>query len=216
MASDTDALQEMQKQKPGDRFSPRLPVSQNNVSLVRRMMLARFRAAHHQLPAEEFLVVQFLHGTLRFVDGIHLDEGEPLRTLVVTIRDDLGVLDRADTVEELEQVALRRVERQVPDVKPGRRHFDRFRFTRRPRRGLRTIPPRLLALALHRSRRRFSAPGEKVHDSLEQRFFYRSARGRVLVAGAIVAPSAGAAAWTPAVPPRLIRCHIDPQALPSY
>ena len=47
---------------------------------------------------------------------------------------------------------------------------------------------------------------------------YRSARRRVLVAGTMVAtaPSAGAAARTPAVSPRLIRCHIDPQVLPSY
>src|ERR1043165_2094635 len=184
-------------------------------SLVRRMMLARFRAAYHQLAAEKFLVVQFLHGALRFVHGQHLDEGESLRALVVAISYDLGVLDRADAVEELEQIALGRVERRVPDVKPGRRHFDRFRFTRRPRtRRLRTIPARMLCL--RRSRRRFSAAGEKVHDPLQERFFYRSTRGRVLVAGAVsAAPSAGAAARTPAVPPRLIRCHIDPQVLPS-
>src|SRR2546421_333321 len=92
------------------------------------MMLARFRAAYDQLPPEEFLVVQFLHCALRFVDGQHLDEGESLRTLVMPVSDDLGVLNCADAVEELEEVALRRVERQVPDVKPGRGHFDRFRF----------------------------------------------------------------------------------------
>src|SRR4051794_6293287 len=136
------------------------------------MMLARFRAAYDQLATEEFLVVQFIHGTLRFIHRVHLDEGESLRALVVTIGDDLGVLDRADAVEELEQVALRRVERQVPDVEPGRRYFDRFRFTRRPRARLGTIRAGLLLAWLHRSRGRLrAAPGEKVHDALEQRLF---------------------------------------------
>ena len=32
-------------------------------------MLAGFRATHHQSPPEEFLVVQFLHGTFGFLDG---------------------------------------------------------------------------------------------------------------------------------------------------
>ena len=110
------------------------------------MMLARFRPAHDQLAAEEFLVVQFLHGPFRFVDGVHLDEGEAFRALVVPVGDDLCVLDCAHAVEELEQVALRGVEGQVPDVKPGRGDFDRLRFTRSARslRRLRTIASRRL------------------------------------------------------------------------
>ena len=87
-------------------------------------MLARFRAAHDQLAAEEFLVVQFLDGAFRFFDRVHLHKGETLRTLVVFVGHDLGVLHRADAIEELEEIALRRFERQVPDVKPGRGDFD--------------------------------------------------------------------------------------------
>jgi len=75
------------------------------------MMLARFRTAHDQFTAEEFLVVELLHGALRLVDREHLDEGEALRTLVVFIRHHLGVLHRADAVEEIEEIALRRFER---------------------------------------------------------------------------------------------------------
>src|SRR4051812_47799206 len=107
------------------------------------MMLARFRATYDQLATEKFLVVQFLHRALRLIDRVHLDEGKSFRPLVVAISDHLGVLDRADAVEELEQIALGRVERQVSDVKSGRRYFDRFRFTRRPRARLGAIRTRL-------------------------------------------------------------------------
>ena len=55
-------------------------------------MLARFRTAHDQLAAEEFLVVQFLDGAFRLVDRLHLDEGEPFRALVVFVGHHLGVL----------------------------------------------------------------------------------------------------------------------------
>src|SRR4051812_33324847 len=98
------------------------------------MMLARFRTAHDQFAAEEVLVMQFLDGALRLVHREHLNEGKALRTLVVFVRYHLGVLHRADAVEELEEIALRRIKRQVPDIEPGGRDFDRFRLTRRTRR----------------------------------------------------------------------------------
>ena len=96
-------------------------------------MFARFRAAHDQLAAEEFFVVQFVHGAFRFVDRLHLHEGEAFRALVVPIAHDFGVLHVADAVEQLEEIALRRVERQVADVKSRGSDFDRFRLARRPR-----------------------------------------------------------------------------------
>ncbi len=74
------------------------------------MMLARFRTAHDQLAAKEFLVVQLLHGAFRLFHRKHLDEGEALRTLVVFVRHYLGVLHRTDAIEEFEEITLRRIE----------------------------------------------------------------------------------------------------------
>ena len=45
------------------------------------------------------------------------------------VTHDLGVLNMADAVEELEQVALRRIEGQVSDIKSGRGDLDRLGFT---------------------------------------------------------------------------------------
>lgn len=73
-------------------------------------MLGRFRAAHYELSAEELLIVELAHCPLRFFDGLHLHEGEPLRALIMFVAHDLGVLDMADAVEEVKQIALRRVE----------------------------------------------------------------------------------------------------------
>src|SRR5205085_10753757 len=101
-----------------------------------------------------------------------------------------------DAVEELEQIALRRIERQVPNIEPGRGYFDCFRLARGPRR-FRTVG----AGRLHRPGQGLFAAGEKCRDFLPERFLRRCARGRTLVARAIVAPSAGAAAWSPAVSP---------------
>ena len=98
------------------------------------MVLARFRTAHHQLAAEELLVVQFIDGALGFIDALHLDKGESLGALVVLVAYNLGVLNLADAVEQLEQVALRGVEGKIADVKPRRSYFDRFRFALRARR----------------------------------------------------------------------------------
>jgi len=87
-------------------------------------MLARFRAAHQKLAAEEFLVVQFTDGTTRFFDGLHLHEGKSLGALVVFVGHNFGVLHLPDAVEQFEEVALRRVEGQIADVKTRRRDFD--------------------------------------------------------------------------------------------
>ena len=80
-------------------------------------MFARFRAAYDKLAAEEFLIVQLVHGALRFVDRLHLHESETFGALVVPIAHYFGVLHVTDAVEELEKIALRRVERQIANVK---------------------------------------------------------------------------------------------------
>ena len=73
-------------------------------------MVGRFRPADDQPAAEELLVVKLGHGSLRFFHGLHLHECEPFRALVVFVAHHLRVLDVADAVEQLEQVALRRIE----------------------------------------------------------------------------------------------------------
>ena len=88
------------------------------------MLLARLRAAHEQLAAEELLVVQLGDGAFRFFDGLHLHEGETFRALVVFVGHDFRVLHLADAVEELEEIALGRFEGQVADVKTRRGDFD--------------------------------------------------------------------------------------------
>ena len=87
-------------------------------------MLARFRAAHEELAAEEFLVVQFGDGALRFFHRIHLHKRETFRALVVFVGHNLRVLHLADAIEELEEIALCGFERQIADVKTRRRDFD--------------------------------------------------------------------------------------------
>lgn len=97
-------------------------------------MFARFRAADDKLPPEELLVVQLADGAFRFVDREHLHEGKTFRALIVFVSHDFGVLHFAHAVEELEEVALRRIKRQVADVQTRRGDLDRLRFTRRTRR----------------------------------------------------------------------------------
>jgi len=79
-------------------------------------MLSGFSAAYHQPAAEEFLVVQFFHGALRFVDGLHLYERKTFRALVVAVTYNFGILNVSDAVEQFKQIALGCVERQVADV----------------------------------------------------------------------------------------------------
>ena len=73
-------------------------------------MLDRFRAAHYELATEKLLIVELAHCPLRFFDGLHLHEGKPLRALIMFVAHNLGALDVADTVEQIEQVAFRRIE----------------------------------------------------------------------------------------------------------
>jgi len=79
-------------------------------SLVRRMVLARFRTTYDQLPAEELLVVQLLHGAFRLFNRKHLHKSKPFRTLVVFVRHHFSVLDCTDAIEELKEIALRGIE----------------------------------------------------------------------------------------------------------
>jgi len=89
---------------------PNLPVLRIKRRSANRMLLARFRAAHHELAAEELFIVELSNGALRFVDRLHLHEGEAFRALVVSIGYDFGVLHVAHAVEQLEEIALRGVE----------------------------------------------------------------------------------------------------------
>ena len=153
------------------------------------VMLARFRAADHKFAAKEFFVVQFRHGALGFIDGLHLHEGEPFRALVVPVTHHLCVLHVANAVEQFEEVALGGVEGKVADVKTRRTYLNRFRLARRPR-GLRAIG--------RRGRWLFCAfvavVSKKCGDSLPE-CFLGSLRARFLVTRAI-APSSGPAART--------------------
>ncbi len=108
------------------RSSPGLDSTSN--WLLARLALARLRTTHDELAAEEFLVVQLLNGALRFLDSLHVHESKTFRALVVPITHDLGVLHVADTVEQFEEIAFRRVEGKVADVKTRRSDFDWIRF----------------------------------------------------------------------------------------
>src|SRR5512144_62084 len=98
-----------------------------------RQMLIRLRAAHNEPAAEEFLVVQFLHCALRLLDGLHLHKRKTFRALIVPIAYDLCVLHVSNAVEQVEEIALGGVERQVANVKTRRGDFDSFWLTRRSR-----------------------------------------------------------------------------------
>ena len=91
-------------------------------------MLAGLRATDHESAAEEFLIVQFLHGTFRFLDGLHLNERKTFRALIMPVTYDLSVLHLPHAVEQFEEIALSGVEGQVADIKTRRSDFDRLRF----------------------------------------------------------------------------------------
>ena len=73
-------------------------------------MLVGFRATHNEPATEEFLVMQFIYRSFRFLDGLHLHEGKTFRALVVAIAYDLCVLHVSNTVEQVEEIALGGVE----------------------------------------------------------------------------------------------------------
>ncbi len=101
-------------------------------------MLAGFRATHHQSPPEEFLVVQFLHGTFGFLDGLHLYKGKTLGALVVPVAYNLRILHVPYAVKQFKEIALSSVKREVADIKTRRCDFNNLRFSRWARR-VRTI-----------------------------------------------------------------------------
>ena len=155
-----------------------------SLALTFCVMLARFRATDHEFAAKEFFVVQFRHGALGFIDGLHLHEGEAFRALVVPVTHDFCVLHVANAVEQFEEVALGGVEGKVADVKTRRTYLNRFRPARWPR-GLRAIG--------RRGRWLFCAfvavVSKKCGDSLPE-CFLGSFRARFLVTRAI-APIVG-------------------------
>ncbi len=93
-------------------------------------MLAGFRATHHQSPPEEFLVVQFLHGTFGFLDGLHLYKGKTLGALVVPVAYNLRILHVPYAVKQFKEIALSSVKREVADIKTRRCDFNNLRFSR--------------------------------------------------------------------------------------
>ena len=132
-------------------------------------MLIGFGAAYYESATEEFLVVQFIYGAFRFLDGLHLHKRKTFRALVMAVAYDLCVLHMSNAVEQFEEIALGGIERQVANVETWRRDFNPFRLARRSR-WLRTIA---------RLCRRFlflAAVSKKFGNPLPKRFFLRLRR----------------------------------------
>src|SRR5437762_13542443 len=108
--------------------------------------------------------MQFLHCAFRFIDSLHLDECKTFGALIVSITYDLGVLHVSDAVEQLEEIALSGIEREIANVKTRRRDFNPFRFSPRSR-GLRAIA------RLCRHFPFLPAIAEKFGNTLPKRFF---------------------------------------------
>jgi hypothetical protein len=97
-------------------------------------MLIGFGTAHHQPATEKFLIVQFLYCAFRFVDGLHLHKSETFGALVMPVAYNLCVLHVSNASEQLKEIALGGIERQVADVKTRRGDFNSFWLARRSRR----------------------------------------------------------------------------------
>jgi len=134
-----------------------------------RLMLIGFRAAHNEPATEEFLVVQFLHRPFRFLDGLHLHKRKTFRALVMPIAYDLCVMHVANAIEQVEEIALGGVERQVANVETRRRDLNPFWLARRSRwlRAIARLCRRFLFLA---------AVSEKFGNALPERLFLRLRR----------------------------------------
>jgi hypothetical protein len=132
-------------------------------------MLIGFRAAHNEPATEEFLVMQFLHSALRFLDSLHLHKRKTFRALVVPIAYDLCVLHVANAFEQVEEIALSGVEGQVANVETRRRDFNPFWLARRSRwlRAIARLCRHFLFLA---------AVSEKFGNTLPERLFLRLRR----------------------------------------
>src|SRR5260370_10271784 len=121
----------------------------------------------------------------------------------------------ADAVEELEQIALGRVEGQIADVKTRRSDFDCFRFPRRPRLLLRALMLLLAVARLCGWSSCVAAISKKCDDALPECFLFWSWRALILETPA-TAPSSRPTAPVPLASPLLIRVHVDPQDCPIW
>src|SRR5438132_12776730 len=97
----------------------------------------------------------------------------------MAIAHHFGVLHMADAVEEVEEIALGRVEGQIADVKTWRSDLDRLRFTLRTRLALALrLLLLLLLLAVTRLQRWFPLAAvvacKKCDDALPKCFLLRS------------------------------------------
>src|SRR2546423_9837668 len=179
-------------------------------------MMLGFCATHDQLAAQEFFVVQFRDGPPRFFDRLHLDESEALRALVVFVAHDLGVLHLTDAVEKLEQIALRGIEREVANIKPGRGHLDRLGLARTAvlRRAVARLDCSVTRLRGGSRSRGCVVASKEACDFLPEALFGGSSRLRAI--GARIEPPAGSAsARTPRASPGGLRFHNNPRFLPS-
>ena len=110
------------------------PATMIGVLLLRMATLAALfvdglGAAHDQLATHVVFIMQFGDGAFRLVDGLHLHESESLRFVRMPIGNDLYVLHRPDAAEQLGEIALSRLKRQVAYVDARRRNLDSFRFS---------------------------------------------------------------------------------------
>ena len=148
--------------------------------------------------------MQFFDGAFRFLDGLHLNECKTLGALIVPVTDYLRVLNVPNSVEQLEQVALSRVEGKISDVETGRRNFDWLGFTL-------VLEPRLALLLVRLLWRTVStthtgwsfravAVAEKGDEPLPEGFL-GGIDARVLMTRLAIAPSAGTASRTPRTSP---------------
>ena len=76
-------------------------------------------SAHDKLSAHVIFVMKLCDCPFRLFDALHLHKCEPLRFLRMLVRNDLNVLDRADPVEKFEEIAFRRVKRQIAYIDSG-------------------------------------------------------------------------------------------------
>jgi hypothetical protein len=70
--------------------------------------------------------VKLVDRALGLLDGRKRDESESLGALSLAVANNFDVLDGSNAAEELHQVALSRIEREVAYVDAGRGHFNAF------------------------------------------------------------------------------------------
>jgi hypothetical protein len=87
-------------------------------------------AADYQLAAHVFLVVKLINCALGLLDGRKRDESESFGALSLAVANNLDVLYGPNAAEELHQVTLRRIEREIAYVDAGRGHLNAFGLPR--------------------------------------------------------------------------------------